>query len=329
MTQANTPSEQSVTVSDYSPAVRTMREEVLHGLSHAPKMLPSQYLYDERGAVLFEKICETPEYYPTRTEIAILRERIDEIVERLGPRVLVIEPGSGSGIKTRLLLEHLDQPAGYVPIDIAGEQLEAVANELNATFPDLAVLPVCADFTAEYELPACPKPIDRQVVYMPGSTIGNFTPPRAVKLLERMRSLVGPGGGILIGVDLKKDPAIVEPAYDDAAGVSAAFATNYLERLNRDLDADFDLGRFEYEAPYNPELGRIEMGLTSQRAQVVQIAGQAVRFERGERVLTELSHKYTLAEFAKLAARAGLSVEDVWLDPDGLFSVQYLIIQGR
>ncbi|MGD2110575.1 MAG: L-histidine N(alpha)-methyltransferase [Phycisphaerae bacterium] len=309
---------------DYTPAIETMRDDVLRGLAQNPKVLPSQYLYDERGARLFERICDTEEYYLTRTEIAILRNNMDAITRRIGPGALVIEPGSGSGIKTRLLLEGLHNPVAYVPIDVAKEQLVAFAARIERDFPNLEVLPVCADFTTDYQLPACRSPIQTSLTYFPGSTIGNFTPTAAIEVLRHTAELCGIHGAVLIGVDLEKDPAILEPAYDDAAGVSHAFALNYLERMNRELDADFKIDRFGYEAPYNQSKGRIEMALVSLKRQVVRISGVPVTFEENERVSTEYSYKYSLEGFADIARSAGLQVAEVWTDPKRLFSVQYL-----
>jgi dimethylhistidine N-methyltransferase len=314
----------NTTMHDYQPATETMRADVLRGLAQDPKVLPSQYLYDERGARLFEQICETKEYYLTRTELAILRGNMGAIAERIGPDALVIEPGSGSGIKTQLLLEHLEDPAGYVPIDIAKKQLAEFAAQMDRRFPDLEVSPVCADFTDDYELPPCADTARKRVAYFPGSTIGNFTRAVAEDVLRHMGALCDAEGGVLIGVDLKKDRAIVEPAYDDEAGVSAAFALNYLVRLNRELDADFDLEQFGYEAPYDEVHGRIDMALVSHCRQVAHIDGVGVSFEAGERVRTEYSYKYSPGEFAVLAGNAGLEVTDTWTDSDRLFSVQYL-----
>ncbi len=314
----------SVQLTDCSPQTAKMRADVLRGLSQTPKQLPSQYLYDECGARLFEQICELDEYYLTRTEISILRRYLPQMAGAVGPRPLVVEPGSGEGIKTRLLLEHLDDPVGYVPIDIAREQLVEAAESLNAEFPALEVLPVCADFTGEYALPAPTRPHERVLVFFPGSTIGNFTPQQAGRLLARLGRLCRPAGGLLVGVDLKKDRATLEAAYDDAAGVSAAFALNYLVRLNRELGAEFDLDQFGYQAPYNERLGRIEMSLVSRRAQRVRLDRTVVHFGRGELVHTEFSYKYDLRGFAALASQAGLSVARVWTDPQRRFSLQYL-----
>ena len=314
----------TIAVHDCEPTIKTMRDDVLRGLAQDPKMLPSQYLYDERGARLFERICETEEYYLTRTEIAILRQNMDAIVDRIGPGAMVIEPGSGSGVKTQLLLENLEDPAGYVPIDVAKQQLAEFAGQMDQRFPELNIMPVCADFTNGYDVPPCENTVRKRVTYFPGSTIGNFTPPVAVEMLRHMAEVCDDDGDVLIGVDLEKERAILEPAYDDAAGVSSEFALNYLVRLNRELGADFKLEQFGYEAPYNESQGRIEMALVSRCRQVAHIDGAAVSFDAEERVGTEYSYKYSPDEFAALAAQAGLKVTDFWTDPDRLFSVQYL-----
>jgi len=311
-------------VHDLAPETEQMRRDVLAGLGRTPKRFPSQYLYDDRGARLFEQICELDEYYLTRTERAIMAENAADIRRCLGPRALLIEPGSGAGDKARALLASMHEPAAYVPIDVAGEQLAEVAAHVDHAFPDVEVVPVCADFTADHDLPVDHLEGDRRVVFFPGSTVGNFEPPEACDLLGQLGDLAGDDGGILIGVDLKKDRRKVEPAYDDPQGVSAEFARNILVRLNRELDADFDLEQFGYEAPYNESAGRIEMALVSRRGQVARIDGAPVAFEAGERIGTEYSYKYTPDEFAALSAEAGLTVGTVWTDPDDLFSVQYL-----
>lgn len=310
-------------VHDLAPETAQMRTEVLAGLQQEPKRFPSHYLYDDRGARLFEQICEVEEYYVTRTEKAVMRQHAADISRHIGARAVLIEPGSGAGEKAQALLAELDEPAAYVPIDVAGEQLAEVAADIDRSYPEVDVVPVCADFTAKHELPLDQVDGERRVVYFPGSTIGNFEPAEARELLRRMAELAGPDGGVLIGVDLKKDPAILEPAYDDAAGVSAAFGQNILVRLNRELGADFDLEQFEYRARYDEARGRIEMALVSQSDQDVTIGETTIRFEAGERAVTEYSYKYTLAEFAQLAAEAGLTVVKAWTDPKQLFSVQY------
>lgn len=310
---------------DFEPEVARMRKDVLGGLARDPKILPSQYLYDERGAVLFDQICDTQDYYVTQTEISILRKNLDQIKELIGPDAVVIEPGSGSGVKTKLLLEGLDDPAGYVPIDVAKKQLAEFAASMDKAYPDLDVTPVCADFTAEYELPQHVEEHRKRIIYFPGSTIGNFMPDVALGLLRHMRQLCGSSGGILIGVDLRKEHGILERAYDDSEGVSKDFAMNYLVRLNRELNAEFTMDSFDYEAVFNEGESRIEMALVSLQDQTVSLDGADVTFKKGERVRTEVSYKYSLEDFAGLAAKAGLKVEAVWMDERRLFSIQYLV----
>lgn len=311
-------------VRDLGPDRERMRDDVLRGLAQDPKAFPSQYLYDERGARLFERICETEEYYLTRTEIGILERNLDEISERIGPRALVVEPGSGSGVKTRMLLEALDEPAAWVPIDLSRDQLVVVGMEMERDFPELEVLPVCADFTGEPDIPTCRAEVEARVTWFPGSTIGNFTPEQAVGVLHQLARSGGEEGDVLIGVDLRKRREILEPAYDDAQGYSSEFARNILVRLNRELEADFDLEQYGYEAPWNEEAGRIEMALVSHRRQDVRIDRSRVELARDERVRTEYSYKYGLDEFEILARRAGLERVETWTDPDRLFSLQLL-----
>ncbi|MGB0716748.1 MAG: L-histidine N(alpha)-methyltransferase [Phycisphaerae bacterium] len=310
---------------DFEPETGQMREDVLRGLASNPKVLPSQYLYDEKGAVLFDEICETDDYYVTQTEISILEDNLDAIKAKIGPSAVVIEPGSGSGIKTRLLLEGLEDPAGYVPIDVAKKQLAEFASSMDKAFPDLDVLPICADFTGDYELPDYVDQHRKRIIYFPGSTIGNFMPEFALRLLHHMRDICGPHGGILIGVDLIKDHQVLERAYDDSDGVSRDFAMNYLVRLNRELQADFSLDDFTYEAPFNEKESRIEMALVSLKDQQIDLDGAEVAFRKGERIRTEVSYKFSVESFAALAGRAGLKVEDVWTDEKRLFSIQYLV----
>lgn len=314
---------------DLHPEAGDFRAEVLEGLADTPKRLPTKYFYDARGSQLFDAICALPEYYPTRAEIEITQREAEAIAVDVGPDALLVEYGSGSSLKTRILLEHLRQPAGYLPIDISKAHLLATARQLARDFPAIEILPVCADYTQPIELPAPSRPARRRVVYFPGSTIGNFTPDRAEAFLRRIGQVAGPGGGLLIGVDLDKDRAILEPAYDDAAGVTAAFNLNLLARINRELGADFDLACFRHRAFYNdalgqPGLGRIEMHLESCRAQRVTVAGQGFDFDAGECVLTEYSYKYGREAFAALAARAGFAVRSFWTDAAGRFSVQML-----
>jgi dimethylhistidine N-methyltransferase len=314
-----------IEIRDQEPALARMREDVVRGLGSDPKCLPSQYLYDERGAKLFEEICELEEYYLTRTEFSILRRHLSAIARRIGPGAVVIEPGSGRGNKARLLLSGLERPAGFVPVDIARTQLVEVATEMNLRSPDLEVLPVCADFTLDFELPPQAVAARRRIGFLPGSTIGNFEPDAAVNLLRNLARACGPQGGVVIGVDLKKDRPVLEAAYDDARGVSKGFALNYLVRLNAELRGDFDLSKFGYQAPYDEERGRIEMSLVSLGDQTVHVDGTSFDLADGELISTECAYKYDLAGFRALAARAGLEVRQVWTDPRQLFSVQYLV----
>jgi dimethylhistidine N-methyltransferase len=299
--------------------------EILQGLGRTPKTLSPKFFYDERGSRLFEAITALPEYYLTRTEIAIMETRIDEITKLVGPEASLIEFGSGSSKKTRILLEHLDRLAAYVPVDISRDHLVAATAELAAEFPHIEVLPVAADFTHRFELPQPRVMPVRNLVYFPGSTIGNFPPAAARNLLEVMHQEAGEDGALLIGVDLKKDPAILERAYNDSAGVTAEFNLNILRRLNEEFGANFDLGRFEHSAIYNEPLGRIEMHLVSKARQVVEIHGRVFHFEKGETIRTECSHKYTVEEFREMARGAGFEVHRVWTDAVRLFSVQYCL----
>jgi len=299
--------------------------EILIGLGQSPKVLSPKFFYDERGSRLFEKITELPEYYLTRTELSIMRKHIGEIVSRVGPHASLIEFGSGSSVKTRILLEHLDRLAAYVPVDISRDHLVAAAEALALEFPHIEVLPVAADFTQPFDLPQPRVMPLRNIVYFPGSTIGNFMPASAQALLEVMYQEAREDGALLIGVDLKKDKAILERAYNDSAGVTAQFNLNMLRRLNNEFAANFDLSRFEHRAVYREEPGRIEMHLVARCRQTVRVAGEDFRFEEGESIRTECSHKYTLEEFAGMARRAGFVVDTVWMDSEELFSVQYCL----
>jgi dimethylhistidine N-methyltransferase len=309
---------------DGGSATEEFLRDVVTGLAQPQKVIPCKYFYDKRGSELFDRICELPEYYPTRTEMGIMRASGGEIAEHVGPHRLVVEYGSGSSLKTRLLLDALEEPAGYVPIDISGEHLEESVSALREEYPGLPVHPVCADYTEEIALPEA---ADDQapLVYFPGSTIGNFAPDDAVAFLKRLAKLAGPAGGALIGVDLKKDRERLERAYDDAQGVTAAFNRNVLLRMQNELDAELDAKAFEHRAVYNEDQGRVEMHLVSTTDQEVRLGGEhAFRLDAGETIRTEYSYKYDLNEFAALAYDARLAVENVWTDPGDLFSVQYL-----
>lgn len=313
---------------DFQPRQARFREEVLSGLQKPKKELPCKYFYDERGSDLFERICTLEEYYIPRTEAAIMEDNVEEMAELLGPGVLLIEYGSGSSRKTRVLLEHLRELAAYIPIDISREQLLSATAKLMSDYPGLDVFPVCADYTSGFELPAVKRPVRRRVVYFPGSTIGNFDPITAKNFLEHVARLCRPGGGLLIGADLKKDPGVLHRAYNDPHGLSAAFNLNLLERINRELDADFQPEWFEHYAFYNPAEGRIELHLISLREQKVRLDNVTIPFAKGESIWTESSYKFTLDEFEHVSATAGFRVEHVWTDEKQWFSVQYLVNTG-
>ena len=312
---------------DFGPPIESFRREVLTGLRRSDKELPCKFFYDERGSALFDEICELDEYYPTRTELAIMERHAPAMARHIGGDCLLVEYGSGSSVKTRLLLDHLESPAAYVPLDISKEHLMRSAADLAAAYPSLEVIPVCADYSREYDLPSPRRAAAHRTVYFPGSTIGNFHPPDAREFLHGIAEVCGRGGGLLIGVDLKKDRATLERAYDDARGVTAAFNLNLLERINRELGADFELARFRHEAVYDEEAGRVEMRVVSLEEQVVSLGGEAFALEEGERIRTECSYKYSVGEFAALAASAGFGVDEVWTDPERRFSVQYLTVE--
>ena len=318
-------SENLGTVADFSPDDAVMLQDVLRGLALPEKNIPSLYFYDQRGSELFDAITAQPEYYPTRTEIGILERHGAEMAAAIGPGVRLIELGSGSALKTELLLARLEEPAAYVPVEISREHLMAAAARIAADFPDLEVLPVTADFTEPFALPEpVRRRVQRNVAFFPGSTIGNFPRGMAADLLAATCREVGPGGAMLIGVDLVKDRDILERAYNDAAGVTAQFNLNLLVRLNRELGADFDVSAFHHLAVWDEAAARIEMRLISTRAQRVHVAGRPFDFAAGEVLVTEYSHKYTPAAFRSLAEGAGFIASRAWTDPQALFSVQLL-----
>lgn len=315
---------QPLTVRDFVPEADTFREDVLGGLTRPRKQVPCKLFYDEHGSRLFEEIAQLDEYYLTRTETTIMERWAWEMAARLGPNCLLIEYGSGNSWKVRLLLDHLEDPVGYVPIDISREPLLDSAARLAHDYPELEVLPVWADYTGRFELPRPRRPAAKNVVYFPGSTIGNFEPEPARRFLHDVAELCGRGGQLLIGVDINRDPRTLHPAYNDRRGVTAAFNLNLLARINRELGADFRLDRFRHYAFYNPAEHRVEMHLVSLFDQRVRTDGAWIDFDRGESIWTESSYKYSLADFERLAASAGFRVEKVWTDPAELFSVQLL-----
>ncbi|MFC2022487.1 L-histidine N(alpha)-methyltransferase, partial [Chloroflexota bacterium] len=319
---------QQVRLHDFKPGQDHFHAEVLRGLRKPQKELPCKYFYDELGSDLYERICTLDEYYIPRTEAAIMEAHIEEMVELLGPNVLLIEYGSGNCTKTHILLDNMRDVAAYVPIDISREQLMRVTKELTSNYPGLEVLPVCADYTSGFELPIPKRPSDRVVVYFPGSTIGNFNPIQAKHFLEHIAGVCGPGGALLIGVDLKKDISVLHSAYNDRQGITAAFNLNLLERINRELNCDFQIESFQHYAFYNQREGRVEMHLVSLRDQTVHLDNMTIPFARGESIWTESSYKFNLDEFEQMAAAAGFHVEHVWTDQKQWFSIQYLVNKG-
>jgi len=298
------------------------RADAIAGLGRAPKRLSPKYFYDAAGSQLFDSICELPEYYLTRTETSIMEARAREIVASWGPRVRVVEPGAGSGTKTRLVLEALgaERCVEYVPVDISREHLADAAARLRTEIPWLRVVPVAGDFTTG--LPARHADDDvRTVVYFPGSTLGNFDPAEAERLLGHFAAAAGAGGAVVLGIDLKKTPEVLHAAYNDSEGVTAAFNKNVLARMNRELGADIDLETFAHYAFYEPLHGRIEMHLVSLVPQEIQVSGESFSFGEGESIRTECSYKYDLPSVTRLAARAGLAVERQWLDEQRRFAV--------
>ncbi|MDH3612939.1 MAG: L-histidine N(alpha)-methyltransferase [Gammaproteobacteria bacterium] len=299
--------------------------ELIEGLRQPEKTISPKYFYDERGSQLFEKITTLPEYYPTETELGIMRDNIDEIADLVGPQASLIEFGSGSSLKTRILLEHLHELAVYVPVDISEALLLESVHRLREDFPSVNIIPVVADFTRQFALPNPAVMPLRNIVYFPGSTIGNFIHDTALDLLKVMYEEAGEDGALLIGVDLQKDPAIIEAAYNDSAGVTAEFNLNMLRHLNREFGTDFNTDAFSHSAEYNRNKGRIELRLVSSEEQDISVGNEDFTIEEDEAILTEYSHKYTLGGFAEMAERAGFSVAKVWTDADALFSVQYCI----
>jgi dimethylhistidine N-methyltransferase len=312
-----------LTFHDLAPSEESFRDAVFAGLGQAKKTLPCKFFYDARGSALFEGICEVPEYYLTRTEIRILEDYAGEIARHIGAYCRLVELGSGSSRKVRILLEALEAPAAYVPVDISREHLREAASRLAADFPDLNVIAVCADYTRPFALPPLPGPAGKRVGFFPGSTIGNFEPDAVVRFLAHCAELLGPEAEMLIGVDLKKERATLERAYNDRAGLNAAFNLNLLERINRELGGDLNVARFEHLAFYSEEKGRMELYLKSLSDQTATIAGRPFHFAEGERIHTENSYKYAIPEFRALALRAGFAAVHTWTDKNQLFSVHY------
>jgi dimethylhistidine N-methyltransferase len=311
---------------DLEPAPADLAVEAIRGLSSSPKTLPCKLFYDKRGSELFEAICKLPEYYPTRTEVGILRRHVREIAEAIGPRVQLIELGSGSSTKTRILLDALVDPVAYAPIDISREHLWESAERIHATYPDLQVQAVCSDYLEPFEIPEPERRPERRVVFFPGSTIGNFHEPDARRFLGRIADVAGAGGGLLIGADLRKREDVLVAAYDDAQGVTAEFNLNLLHRLNREAKAEFAVDQFEHRSLWNEAMGRVEMHLVSRVDQRAAVDGHVFDFAAGESIRTECAYKYRLDQIGDLAE--GFEVHRVWTDEQRQFSVQYLVATG-
>lgn len=316
-----TNSQEIIKFYDYLPETADFQEEVINGLNLNPRFVAPKFFYDEKGSKLFDEICMAPEYYVTRTEIKILEDNLDEISAYIKDGCLLIEPGSGSSQKVRTLL-NASEPHAYLPMDISADYLRCVAEDLAQEYPWLEIHAVCVDYTAPIHIPELPHQPHR-VAFFPGSSIGNFEPDDAVQFLSNIANLVNNGGGLLIGVDLKKDNQILNNAYNDSEGSNAAFNLNLLDRANSELGANFNLDTFTHKAFYNDDKSRIEMHLISDIDQQVRVSGQQFEFKRGQGIHTENSYKYTIEEFQSLARKAGFTPLKYWTDPQSLFSVHY------
>jgi len=305
--------------------------DVVLGLQKSPKQIPCKYFYDERGSVLFTEICRTQEYYITRTELTLLNDSLTEIADLIGRSATIIEYGSGEGRKIRNLLSALHQPKSYVPIDISAEILLRSCRQLSHQFPEVAIHPVVGDYTEDIQLPdsVVRSGAGRRVVFFPGSTISNFTPEEARQFLKNTQSLLRPGDGLLLGVDLIKSPARLHQAYNDQRGITAQFNLNLLQRINRELGGNFDMDNFEHYAYFNPQESRIEMHLVSLQDQWVKVGGRRFHFAAGENIHTENSYKYSLQNVAQMGADCGFQHLRAWSDPEQLFSIHYLVSEAH
>ena len=306
---------------DYHPQQASFVDEVIHGLQQRPRKLEPKFFYDEKGSQLFDAICETEEYYPTKTEMMILKNNIEEIAQYIGEECLLIEPGSGSSQKVRIMLDEVN-PRAYMPLDISRDYLSFAAGDVAEEFPWLEVHAACVDYTSPFPLPSCHEDA-RKVAFFPGSSIGNFDPEEAVTFLKNLAQLIDINGGLLIGVDLKKDTEILNAAYNDGAGITAAFNRNLLTRISSELGADIDVEKFDHHAFYNEKMGRIEMHLVCNKDHTLSIDGHDFEFKKDESIHTESSYKYTIREFRELARQAGFTPVKVWTDEENLFSEHY------
>lgn len=317
----------AATYRDLRPSAQSFADAVAEGFGRVTKSLPSQFFYDDRGSELFERICELDAYYPTRTEIAILRDRRDELYRLMGAECAIVEFGCGSSLKIRALFDAARDAVAYIAIDISKSALLSVTRDLAGAFPGLAITSICADYTAPLDLPEfAGDRFQKKVGFFPGSNIGNFTPGQAEAFMVTAAAMVGPGGDFIVGVDRRKNKARLEAAYNDRQGVTALFNLNLLERINRELGGDIDIASFRHRAFYNDGEGRIEMHLESVRDQTITVGGREYRFARGETIHTENSYKYEIDEFRALARRAGFEPVAAWSDAGNLFSVHYLTV---
>lgn len=316
----------ATTLIDLKPNNKQFLQDVMSGLKSSPKSLPCKYLYDQRGSELFDEICELDEYYLTRAEDEIIKRHAREMAVQLGAGVQLVEYGSGSSTKTRALLDELIEPAAYVPVDISREHLDNTAQALSEVYRHIEIMPVCADFTKPFALPSPRKTPTHAAVFFPGSTIGNFMRAEVLLMLSQIADMCGRGGGLLIGVDLQKDIDVIESAYNDSQGITAEFNLNLLQHINRELDGDFDLEKFEHRAIYDHVENRVEISLASLCDQDVTICDELVRFDEQEQIITEYSHKYTIEDFAKLAAEVGLTLRKSWTDENELFALLHLVL---
>lgn len=317
----------NVEVLDFQPKLMDFKEEILNGLRNDPKQTDPKLLYDAEGSRLFEQITQLPEYYPTRTELNIMKKDSEDISEMIDKEATILEFGSGSHTKISLLLESLQSPSAYIPVDISKSILEQSVNHLSRRFPKLMIKGICADYTKVFQLPIEVRRAKKRVVFFPGSTYGNFEPLIGQNFLKKTAKLLQKGDGLLIGVDTKKDRAVLENAYNDQQGITAAFNKNLLDRINREHNADFDVTTFSHEAFYNEQIGRIEMHLKSSLKQQVTIERETFEFQKGESIHTENSYKYDIEQFKKIAEQCGFNRERVWMDVGGQFSIHYFTVR--
>lgn len=314
---------------DLEPPANDFLQDALNGLSASPKTMSPKYFYDQKGSQLFDAICDTQEYYVTRTEIDLLQNLLPTLNKLAGPGAAIVEYGSGASVKVRTLLEGLENVSTYLAIDISRAHLIEACRTLAGDYPDITIGAICADFTAPITLPEISREQGRVVGFLPGSTIGNFAPKDAKDFLARAAKMLGAGGALLLGVDLKKDPDILNAAYNDTQGVTAAFNLNLLTRMRGELGAKLNQDTFHHRAFYNGDQGRIEMHLESETNQTVRLDGQEFTFSAGETIHTENSYKYGLEEFASLAESAGFRAKHAWTDPKGLFSLHWLEVHTQ